>query len=80
LRDIGKTEEVPFIGVFVTDSVDEQLSRTFHLALPFIALLGCKENPKLLEALETKEGFTLDYKTDGWEFFPIEKAEGDSKN
>jgi len=84
LRVIDKTEDVPFIGVFVPASVDKQVVEKLYTAL-----LACKRDSKLLVALESKEGF-VPYRTsdnangdnvkDAWEEFPVKKAEGNSKN
>jgi len=79
LRVVDKTEEVPFVAVFVTESVDRRVMGELYTAL-----LACRLDAKLLEVLESKDGFVPYRKTDNvrdvWESFPVEKAEGDSKN
>ena len=94
LRVIDKTEPVPFITVFVPKSVDEKTIEVLCSTLPARWNMppniqhNLSDSPfdttKLLEALESKNGFAP-YRTTKdqarWEFFPVKKeAEGDSKN
>jgi len=78
LRVLDKTEPVPFIGVFVTESVDQKTSESLCNALR----AGVSKDSKLLETLESKNGFapySMETKN-GWELLPVMKTEGDSKN
>jgi ABC-type phosphate/phosphonate transport system substrate-binding protein len=87
LRVLDKTEPVPFIGVFVTETVDKKVMGELYTAL-----MNCKTDAKLLKMLETKEGFVhygkikveditaMTVIEEMWESFPITKAEDDSKN
>ncbi len=52
LRVIGRTDPVPFVTVFATKSVSADAGKEI-----LAALLAVKENPALLTALESKEGF-----------------------
>jgi outer membrane protein assembly factor BamB len=62
LKVIGKTEPLPFITVFVTDTIptekQEKILKT---------LLGVKTDPKLLKAMESRDGFkpVKDHRTSG---------------
>jgi len=53
LRVIDKTEPVPFIAAFVTEAVEQKT--TEHLC--YALRSGVKKDSKLLEALESKDGF-----------------------
>ena len=78
LRVLGKTEPVPFISVFVTETADPRTTATLSQALRVLA----PRDARLLAALESKEGF-VPYRKEarnGWEVFPVTKDEGDSKN
>ena len=82
LRVIGKTEPVPLIGVFVTEALDRKTSERLCHALR----AGAGKDSQLLEALESKDGFTAyalqgnfgDWS--GWESLPIKETGSDSKN
>lgn len=52
LKIVGRTEPVPFVAVFVGDSMLEARRQKLSEAL-----LGVSKNAKLLKALETKNGF-----------------------
>ena len=52
LRVVGRTAEVPFVGVFATATVNEKSEKKI-----LAALLSMKDEPSLLKALETKNGF-----------------------
>jgi len=52
LRVIGRTEPVPFVTVFATDSVDADLQVKI-----FDALRAVGKDPALLVAIESKDGF-----------------------
>lgn len=52
LRVIGKSEPVPFISAFVRGDMESDLRRQVQTALN-----GVRNEPKLLEALETRDGF-----------------------
>ena len=54
LRVIGKTDPVPFIHVFATDSLDEAMAKKMNKALQEMS-----REPRLLELLETKYGFVV---------------------
>src|ERR1051325_918472 len=62
LKVIGKTEPLPFITVFVTDTIptekQEKILKT---------LLGVKTDAKLLKAMESRDGFkpVQDHRTSG---------------
>lgn len=76
LRVIGKTEPVPFVGVFVTDSVGlNDLERLFSILDVF------SENPKNREKLETKTGFEFLKAENGkipWQIVPVSNREPDA--
>jgi ABC-type phosphate/phosphonate transport system substrate-binding protein len=52
LRVIGETEEVPFISAFVASTLPADAKK-----MVMDNLMGLQKHPKLLEAMETKEGF-----------------------
>lgn len=52
LRIVGRTDPVPFIGVFVSDRVPVENEDQI-----LCALLAARDHPGLLTALESKEGF-----------------------
>ena len=52
LRIIGKTDPVPFIGVFATDRVDAAAEASVAKALAAV-----RKEPELLKAMESQEGF-----------------------
>ncbi len=52
LKVVGRTEDVPFVTAFVTDSVDDETARRIRAAL-----LGVGKRPELCVALETLKGF-----------------------
>ena len=76
LRVIDKTESVPFIGIYVTESVDQKMAEKL-----FGYLLRTGGEPKLKQALETQGfmNYILRGKV-GFISFPVEQAEGNSKN
>ena len=52
LRIVSTTDPVPFIGVFATDRVSERTERGL-----IAALMKVREDPALLTALESRDGF-----------------------
>ena len=85
LRVIDKTEPVPFISVFVMETIDKRVINELY-----IVLVECHQDSKLLEVLETKEGFVPYLKKTVqdtnptweslWQSFPIAKPEGEPQN
>jgi outer membrane protein assembly factor BamB/ABC-type phosphate/phosphonate transport system substrate-binding protein len=52
LRVIGKTKAVPFITLFVSDNIPAEKEQQI-----LAALLSIKRDPKLLKAMESRDGF-----------------------
>src|SRR5437868_5309289 len=52
LKVIGETKPVPFITLFVSDTIPAEKQEKI-----FKSLLGVKDDPKLLKAMESRDGF-----------------------
>ncbi len=76
LRILGKTEPVPFVGVFLADSVDTKTVEALRAALKEFG-----QDAKRLEKLETKNGFEFVQSEDGktpWQAVPVAEKTTDS--